>query len=228
MISKIKILTFLLLFSFSFNQNMGILKTNKNRSGLGVFVTSTFSYKGYKDNKTIREIPERFKLQFTYSSKSNFDFSLGAAEGEIKPNWQMQNEKYYTNFVGLGYHFYKKKWGSSFDIKKTIWSSSVEIPDGYPNPFNNDNMSFSFTLYSKTKYHPYFSFNNIFFDDDEANIETITFGGMRQIDEFVKDPFGKEYSVIIHWGFDILLEENNFGIFKDNASFFLGLGLEFF
>ena len=98
MISKIKILTFLLLFSFSFNQNMGILKTNKNRSGLGVFVTSTFSYKGYKDNKTIREIPERFKLQFTYSSKSNFDFSLGAAEGEIKPNWQMQNEKYYTIF----------------------------------------------------------------------------------------------------------------------------------
>ena len=62
MISKIKILTFFLLFSFSFNQNMGILKTNKNRSGFGVFVTSNFLYKGNNDDQNIREIPERFKL----------------------------------------------------------------------------------------------------------------------------------------------------------------------
>ena len=89
-------------------------------------------------------------------------------------------------------------------------------------------MSLGFTLYSKTKYHPYFSFNNIFFNSDEANIETITFGGMRQINDFITDPFDRDYSVIVHWGFNIFLEENNFRILKDNASFFLGLGLEFF
>ena len=93
MFSKIKILTFFLLFSFSFNQNMGILKTNKNRSGLGVFVTSNFLYKGNNDGQNIREIPERFKLQFTYSSKFNFDFSIGAGETEVKSNQSGQNKK---------------------------------------------------------------------------------------------------------------------------------------
>ena len=219
MISKIKILTSILLFSFSFNQNMGILKTNKNRSGLGVFVTSNFLYKGNNDDQNIREIPERYKLQFTYSSKSNFDIFIGAGEGEVI-KYDL-NKKYNTNFVGAGYHFYKKKWGSSLEIKKTKWSSSD--PD-----LINDNVSLGFTLYSKTKYHPYFSFVNIFFDKDEANQEIITFGGMRQIDEFIRGPLRREYSVIVHWGFNIFLEENNFIILKDNASFFLGIGLEFF
>ena len=219
MFSKIKILTFFLLFSFSFNQNMGILKTNKNRSGLGVFVTSNFLYKGNNDGQNIREIPERFKLQFTYSSKYNFDFSIGTGEGDVEIN--EQNKKYNNNFVGIGYHFYKKKWGSSIEVKKTEWSSSEEI-------LKNDNMSLGFTLYSKTKYHPYFSFVNIFFDKDETNQEIITFGGMRQIDEYISDPFGNQYSAIVHWGFNIFLEDNNFRILKDNASFFLGLGLEFF
>ena len=219
MFNKIKILIIFLLFSFSFNQNMGILKTNKNRSGLGVFVTSNFLYKGNNDGQNIREIPERFKLQFTYSSKSNFDFSIGAGKGEVII--EEQNKKYNTNFIGAGYHFYKKKWGSSLEIKKTKWSSSSPI-------LKNDNVRLGFTLYSKTKYHPYFSFVNIFFDKDEANQEIITFGGMRQIDEFIRDPLGREYSVIVHWGFNIFLEENNFIILKDNASFFLGIGLEFF
>ena len=219
MFNKIKILIIFLLFSFSFNQNMGILKTNKNRSGLGVFVTSNFLYKGNNDGQNIREIPERFKLQFTYSSKSNFDFSIGAGKGEVII--EEKNKKYNTDFIGAGYHFYKKKWGSSLEIKKTKWSSSSPI-------LKNDNVSLGFTLYSKTKYHPYFSFINTFFDEAEANQEIITFGGMRQINEFIRDPFGREYSVIVHWGFNIFLEENNFIILKDNASFFLGLGLEFF
>ena len=227
MLSKIKILTFFLLFSFSFNQNMGILKTNKNKSGLGIFVTSNFLYKGNNVGQNIREIPERYKLQITYSSKLNFDFSIGAGEGEVKMNESDKNEKFYTNTVGFGYHFYKKKWGSSIEIKKSKWFSSDPV-------LKNDNMQLGFTLYSKTKYHPYFSFVNVFFDENQVhsqqnnNIEIITFGGMRQINDFIKDPFGRDYSVIVHWGFNILLEENNFRILKDNASFFLGLGLEFF
>ena len=219
MLNKIKILIIFLLFSFSFNQNMGILKTNKNRSGLGVFVTSNFLYKGNNDGQNIKEIPERYKLKLTYSSKFNFDFSIGAGKGEVII--EEKNKKYNTNFIGAGYHFYKKKWGSSLEIKKTKWSSSSPI-------LKNDNVSLGFTLYSKTKYHPYFSFVNTFFDEDEANQEIITFGGMRQIDEFIRDPFGRDYSVIVNWGFNIFLEENNFRILKDNASFFLGLGLEFF
>ena len=88
MFSKIKILTLFLLFSFSFNQNMGILKTNKNRSGRGVFVTSNILYKRNKDGQNIREIPERVKLQVTYSSKSDFGSSIHTGAGEVELNRQ--------------------------------------------------------------------------------------------------------------------------------------------
>ena len=106
MFNKIKILILFLTFSFSFNQNMGILKTNKNKSGLGIFVTSNFLYKGDNTDQHIREIPERFKLQITYSTKSNVDISIGTGQGEADLGEEIK--KYSNNFLGIGYHFYKK------------------------------------------------------------------------------------------------------------------------
>jgi len=219
MFNKIKILTFFLLFSFSFNQNLGMLKSHKKKSSVGFFVTSNFLYKGNNNTQNIRDIPERFKFQLTYSSALNFDISSGFGRGEVEITGE--NEKYKNTFFGFGYHFYKRKWGSSIDVKKTVWHASNEL-------LNNDNVSFGFTIYSKTKYHPYFSFINVFFDKDEANKEIIAFGGMRQIDEYIADPLGNQYSAVVHWGVNIFLKDNNFEILKDNASFFVGLGFEFF
>ena len=204
-----KTLILLFLLSFSFSQNMGILKTKKNKSGLGIFITSYFMYKSDSEGHNIRNIPERFRISINYSAENNFDSYLSSGYGEV----ELSNgviEDFYNTSLGIRYHFYKKKWGASIDISKTKWFTSNDL-------LNNDNEGIGFTLYSKTKYHPYFSFNNYFFNDDNSNQESITFGGLRQINRY-----------IMHWGWSIILDYDNLEIRKDNASFFIGAGVEFF
>ena len=53
---------------------MGILKTHKNKSGLGVFITSHFMFKSDSRGHNIRNIPERFR------------FSLITLQSAIKKN----------------------------------------------------------------------------------------------------------------------------------------------
>ena len=73
------------------------------------------------------------------------------------------------------------------------------------------------TLYAKSKYHPYISFKNYLFNQEDSNQEIFTFGGMRQVNKY-----------ILHWGLSILLDDDSIEISKDNASFFVGTGIEFF
>ena len=205
-----KTIIILFLFSFSFSQNMGILKTHKNKSGLGVFITSHFMYKSDSRDHNIRNIPERFRFSINYSFKSNIDICLSSASSEVA-SLEGTLENYNNTSLDLRYHVKKKKWGSSLEFNKTKWLTSNDVL------LNNDKVGIGFTLYSKSKYHPYISLNNYFFNEDDSNQEIFTFGGLRQIDQY-----------IMHWGWSILLDDDSLEISKNNASFFVGAGIEFF
>ena len=203
-----KIIIILFLISFSFSQNMGILKTNKNKSGLRVCITSHFMFKSDSREHNIRHLPDRFRFSLNYSFKSNFDIALSS--GYVETNTSESSDNYSNTSVDLRYHLFKKKWGSSIEINKTKWLSSDN------SLLYNDKVGIGFTLYSKTKYNPYVSFKNYFFED-ESNQEIFTFGGMRQVNQY-----------ILHWGLNIWLDDDSTEISKDNASFFVGTGIEFF
>lgn len=204
-----KIIIILFLISFSFSQNMGILKTNKNKSGLRVCITSHFMFKSDSEGHIIRDLPDRFRFSLNYSFKSNFDIALSS--GYVETNTlEGLSDNYSNTSVDLRYHLFKKKWGSSIEINKTKWLSSDN------SLLSNDKVGIGFTLYSKTKYNPYVSFKNYFFED-ESNQEIFTFGGMRQVNQY-----------ILHWGLNIWLDDDSTEISKDNASFFVGTGIEFF
>lgn len=204
-----KIIIILFLISFSFSQNMGILKTNKNKSGLRVCITSHFMFKSDSREHNIRHLPDRFRFSLNYSFKSNFDIALSS--GYVETNTlEGLSDNYSNTSVDLRYHLFKKKWGSSIEINKTKWLSSDN------SLLSNDKVGIGFTLYSKTKYNPYVSFKNYFFEDD-SNQEIFTFGGMRQVNQY-----------ILHWGLNIWLDDDSTEISKDNASFFVGTGIEFF
>ena len=204
-----KIIIILFLISFSFSQNMGILKTNKNKSGLRVCITSHFMFKSDSREHNIRHLPDRFRFSLNYSFKSNFDIALSS--GYVETNTlEGLSDNYSNTSVDLRYHLFKKKWGSSIEFNKTKWLSSDN------SLLSNDKVGIGFTLYSKTKYNPYVSFKNYFFED-ESNQEIFTFGGMRQVNQY-----------ILHWGLNIWLDDDSTEISKDNASFFVGTGIDFF
>ena len=203
-----KTIILLFLFSFSFSQNMGILKTNKNKSGIGIFITSHFMYKSDSEGHNIRDLPERFKLSLNYSFKNNIDVAFSTGYVEVN-SVEGQSENFNNTALDVRYHIFKKKWGSCIEFNKTTWSSSAN------SLLSNDKVGVGFSLYSKSKYHPYFSFKNYFFDDD-SNQELFTFGGMRQVNQY-----------IMHWGFNLWLDDDSIEISKDNASFFVGAGIEF-
>ena len=173
-------------FTFLFSQNLGILKTHKNKSGLGVFLTSYFMYK----------------------RGSDLDKYLFPGDASI----QNESVNYYNTTIGARYHIYKKRFGASIGISKNEWITS-HVNNNFSD-YNNTGMSF--TLYSKSKYHPYFTFNNYYYNDD-SNGEVITFGGITQVNNY-----------IMHWGWSIFFDDNNIEFSKDNAIFFIGAGLEFF
>ena len=204
-----KTIILLFLISFSFSQNMGILKTNKNKSGLGVFITSHFMFKSDSREHNIRDLPDRFRVSLNYSFKSNIDIAISSGYVEAISNDGL-SENYSNTALDLRYHFFRKKWGSSIEINKTEWLVSET------SLLSNDKVGLGFTLYSKTKYNPYISFKNYFFED-ESSQEIFTFGGMRQVNQY-----------IMHWGLNIWLDDNSIEISKDNASFFVGTGIEFF
>ena len=54
-----KVFLIIILFSFICSQNMGILKTKKNKSGLGVLLTSNYIYKVDETGKHILDKPEK-------------------------------------------------------------------------------------------------------------------------------------------------------------------------
>lgn len=183
---------------------MGMLKTNKNKSGLGVFAGFHFNYLGDNEGQDICELPEKIHYLISYSTKSNFDIFIGGTQGN-----QMENKLDFSaplekTFIGATYHIYKKKWGSSVSVKKCDSSEFCNTT------------GLEFTLYSKSKYHPYISIKNDFFDSDKEHIETFSFGGMRQVN-----------SNIIFWGCDLILN-NGYELTKKKASFFIGFGREFF
>ena len=103
---------------------------------------------------------------------------------------------------------YKKKWGSSLEINRCKWFPSDQTLDLKALLNNNDISGFGFTLYSKSKYHPYFSFKNYFYNEEDINQEIFTFGGMRQVEKY-----------ILHWGLSILFDDDSIDISKDFASF---------
>ena len=205
-----KFIIFFSFFTFLFSQNLGILKTHKNKSGLGVFLTSYFMYKSDSDDHNIKNIPERFRITINHSFKSNLGIYLTSGYGDAS----IQNESvnYYNTTIGARYHIYKKRFGASIGISKNEW-----ITSHVNNNFSDySNTGMSFTLYSKSKYHPYFTFNNYYYDDN-SNGEVVTFGGITQVNHY-----------IMHWGWSIFFDDNNIEISKDNAIFFIGAGLEFF
>ena len=113
---------------------------------------------------------------------------------------------------------HQRKWGSSLSIKKNKWihNSNNDNFNNYAD--TNDNTEIKIALYLKSnKYHPFISFSNKFFENDENNNqEILTVGGMV-----------KNSRYIMHWGWDIILIDD-FKLHKDKASFFIGAGYEFF
>ena len=63
---RINIFILMLFFTFSYTQNMGILKTQKNKLGMGIFVTTFYSYKGQNDGADVWGKPERYIYQLNY------------------------------------------------------------------------------------------------------------------------------------------------------------------
>ena len=61
-----KILIVLLLLTFSYTQNFGILKSKKNKSGLGIVFTLQHSYKGGKEGSNILDVPGQFNFKISY------------------------------------------------------------------------------------------------------------------------------------------------------------------
>ena len=58
-----KILIAILLLSFSFSQNFSALKSKKNKSGLGIFLTIQHAYKGGSEGSNILDVPGQINLK---------------------------------------------------------------------------------------------------------------------------------------------------------------------
>ena len=213
-----KILIVLLLLTFSYTQNFGILKSKKNKSGLGIVFTLQHSYKGGKEGSNILDVPGQFNFKISYRMKSDIEVFGSITPGKFTYEEEdINSEQYLDGIFGLTYSLYQKKWGCSVSFFKNQWyykTHNIDI----------DNLTkrtgFAMSMFSRRKYHPYLLYTNIFNDAEYSNTdlqrEYITLGGMEKIGKY-----------LLHWGWTIaLLDEWEFN--KDNASFFIGGGVEFF
>ena len=206
----------ILLLSSIFTQNIGMLKTNKNKSGLGFFVTSTHEYKGDDDGQMFNLKPDRINYQISYRMKSNIDVYINASPGEVQFSNSNQIDKYFNTTIGSTYNYHQKKWGSSISIQKSKWESNTTSTSGKEYIDQTGKTSISLSLFSKTKYHPYVSLTNVFNNNDNSQYEIFTIGGIIKINKF-----------ITHWGWNIVIYEE-LELLKDNANFFIGAGIEIF
>ena len=205
---RINIFILMFFFTFSFTQNMGILKTKKNKLGVGIFVTTFYSYKGQNDGADVWGKPERYIYQLNYTTPSDFEFYINVVPGEIRFYNSNNNEKYYDYNIGLTYHFQQRKWGSSLTYQKNKWYCDTE--NILLNDYIDDTgkTSFIITIYSKQKYHPFVAYSNSFEDDNDDN-------------------GNHEEQLILHWGLNLLINDQC-EINKDDANFYIGIGYAFF
>ena len=113
-----KILITFLLISFSFSQNMGMLKTIKNKTGLGFYIQANYMYKQDFDGANIINIPEDYSYNIYYRSKFNFEIFGNIAPGSVEAEDIELNYKRYN--VGVSYHLHQKNGGQLFLLLKIL------------------------------------------------------------------------------------------------------------
>ena len=110
-----KILIVLLLLTFSYTQNFGILKSKKNKSGLGIVFTLQHSYKGGKEGSNILDVPGQFNFKISYRMKSDIEVFGSITPGKftyeeedicINPKFLKKNKN--VSKIKKLYNLYKK------------------------------------------------------------------------------------------------------------------------
>ena len=113
-----KILITFLFISLSFPQNMGMLKTTKNKTGLGFYIQANYMYKQDFDLANFINIPEDYSYNIYYRSKFNFEFFGNIAPGSLVAETIELNYKRYN--VGVSYYLHQKNGGQVFLLLKIL------------------------------------------------------------------------------------------------------------
>jgi len=214
----IKILITMLLISFSYSQQMGMLKTNKNKSGLGVFVRANYLYNLDYEGDFIVVKPGDYSYHFYYRSKLNFEVYANTSPKQVE-YFGTQNFDEYN--VGVTYHFHQKNWGVGLGVNRILFNNNELLENTLLKEKSRTGLVVSF--YAKKIFLPmipFISFSNMYYDNPE-DIDVLD-----DNDSFTLGGVYKNNNYLVEWGWTSLIK-NDWHFDIDYTYWYLGLGVEF-
>ena len=214
-----KIFIIALLFSFSFSQQMGMLKTNKNKSGLGMFARANYMYNLDYEGNIIVVKPGDYSYHFYYRAKSNFEIYASVTPKQVDYEGVQNFDEY---DIGITYHLHQKNWGVGLGLNKILFDNNELLENRLLKPKSRTGIVISF--YAKKLFLPmipFISFSNMYYDNPEVSHvlddnDSFTFGGVYK---------NENYLVLCGWG-ALIGDKWHFDI--DYTYWYLGLGIEIF
>ena len=214
---KKKIFIITLLFSFSFSQHLGMLKTNKNKTGLGMFARANYMYNIDDEGDIIVLKPGDYSYHFYYRSKLNFEIYASTTPKQV----DLEEAQIFDEYnIGIAYHFHQKNWGVGLGVNKILFDNNELLENTLLKQKSRTGLIVSF--YAKKIFSPiipFISFSNMYYDNPEDidildDTDSFTFGAIYENSNY-----------LVLWGWTTLIGDDwHFDI--NYTYWYVGLGIE--